>query len=302
MFKKIIKSVTKPVGQVLKPVGQVTKPVGQVVQKITPWNDKTEGLFGIGKLTPWNDKGDNVAGNLLTGLTLAAAIAGGMHLANASSTASTTAAAAATTPQKFALTYTPQQAGYSLGSSTIPSTAIFGSENLALSGLSSTGLSTMETLSTLANGATAGATAGAAASSASPSLWATLTSKPVLPFTIIGGASLTGGAIQGLGSYLAAKENAKTQKEALALQSEQFDRQHTYSFNGVAEYLLRNMNKPTIRTAITTSQDAYLKMISDPAYRQGFITAAAKFTHPDVASQINDFINTNSSQARLYTV
>lgn len=297
-------------------IGNITKSVGKAFQKITPWNDKSEGLFGIGKITPWNDKDGNVVGNMLTGLTLAAAIAGGMHLLNAgkAATTTTTATANATStsavPKSFSLTYTPEPVTYRLGnftitnpvtgevlirSSTIPPTAIFGSKELTLAGLGHTGVSTMGAL-------TSGATAGAVASSTPSSLWGTLTSKNVLPYTIMGGAMLTGGGIQGLGSYLAAKENAKTQREALALQREQFDQQHTYGGSGVGEYLLRNMNKPTIRTAITTAQDAYLKMVSDPAYRQGFISAASKFIHPDVASQINDFINNNSSQARLYTL
>ncbi len=306
-FGKIIRNVTKTLQPILAPLAPV-------FDKITPWNDKTEGLFGIGKITPWNDKDGNLVGNMLTGLTLAAVIGGGMHLANAGQTATTTAAANATTTTTGASSL--EGALASLQTQPIQaSTVINNAGQAALYDLaygSPTGLYSNAAISnsilgmptTVATGAAqTAATGGALSGAATPtSLFGTLTSKSVLPYTIIGGASLTGGVISGLGSYLSAKENAKVQREALALQKEQFDQQHSYGGSGIGEYLLRNMNKPTIRTAITTAQDAYLKMVSDPAYRQGFISAAAKFIHPDVASQINDFINNNSSQARLYTV
>lgn len=85
-------------GSVGKAIGNAVKPVTNVIEKITPWNDKSEGIIPINKvidfvspITPWNDK--TLAGKIATSALLTAGALYGLDKLAAMNAANTTTAA-----------------------------------------------------------------------------------------------------------------------------------------------------------------------------------------------------------------
>jgi len=288
LFGSISKAVNKVVHKVTPWNDKSEGVLG--LNRITPWNDKTEGAFGIGKITPWNSDPSNVFGVLGDGAALAAIIYGGMAAAGATGTtpgaATPGAAATSTTTAARDLTINPTVTGGVLNANTgggaMSSTA--GGGGGFQSGLGSK-------LSGLFSGGGSSA-AGGGSSAAGGGLIGFVKAHPIVT------GMIAAGAIGGVGNYMAAREQAKAQER---ITDKQLAAKYSYGGSGVANAIARNLKQPSTQEAIQTTRDAMYKLQTDPNYRKGFITAASKFIDPTTAQTIEDFLNSNTSQAGLFS-
>jgi len=259
LFGSISKAVNKVVHKVTPWNDKSEGVLG--LNRITPWNDKTEGAFGIGKITPWNSDPSNVFGVLGDAAGLAAIIYGGM----------TAAGATGTTPGAAA---TPGAATPGAAATSTTTAA----RNLAIR-------PTM-------TGGVLSANAGGGSSAAGGGLIGFVKAHPIVT------GMIAAGAIGGVGNYMAAREQAKAQER---ITDKQLAAKYSYGGSGVANAIARNLKQPSTQEAIQTTRDAMYKLQTDPNYRKGFITAASKFIDPTTAQTIEDFLNSNTSQAGLFS-
>lgn len=275
------------------------------IAHITPWNDETEGTLGIGKLTPWDSDPSQLTSSFGDGAALAALIYGGAQAAGAAQAAvagSTTAGATATTgsagaslgtgsaaPSAF-LANAPGVATQSAGIGASMSAPGMASQASGGQGLFGSLTSKAGSLGSSALDKASGAGSYLMDKAGGIGSWAK--SNPMMA------GSLGMGALQGVGGYFSAKEQAEAQKE---MQKREMEARYRYGGSGIAKYLANNLESPTAKRTIQTSNEAMQRMRTDPSYRKGFETAAAKFTDPATAQAINEYLRSSTSQAGLYS-
>ena len=251
-------------------MGSIGKSISSVVSKITPWNDKTEGLFGINKLTPWND--NTTTGQIANAALLAAAAYFGAQALSGATTAEKATLGSSLTP-------TP-------GVTAAPGAIVPYSEAGAINALQA-GAQSYPYWTSAYSGVPAfsgnWATSAAAANPAVGSGIGSWIINNPMPTAMLGAGTLTG-----VGSYLSGKAQAKAQKYAADEQARQFNLTHNYGGSFGESTATMKSPKSGIRQieTVVDAREVALRAKYDPDYRNGFATMARKLIDPETALNI----------------